>query len=136
MQSGLPGFSKPRQAALHLLHLLQKQCPCRNHRNRNHHRHADDYSDTDDDRNAVCYIYPQDERTVTCLNDPITLTAAGSSNGGSCDSTPGQTGPGAALSALALLLQIKRRSKRKPQLAMIASSAPANTSFRSHGQVS
>src|SRR5262249_37990000 len=79
-----------------------------------------------DDIQAVCHIYPQGARTGTCVDDPITLTESGSSNGGGCGCSHAQTGPGAALGALALLLQMARRSRRKPQLAIKASRPPAS----------
>jgi hypothetical protein len=89
-----------------------------------------------DDQKGICAIYPKGERTVTSLNDPITLTAVGSSNGGGCGCSQNQTGPGAALGALLLLLQMRRRSRRKPQLAMSASNAAASASLRPRGRVS
>ena len=84
-----------------------------------------------DDVQAICDIYPKGARTLTCADDPIALTEAGSSNGG-CGCTHAQTGPGAALGALALLLQMRRRSSKKPQLAIKASSAPAAASLPGH----
>jgi hypothetical protein len=69
-----------------------------------------------DDINGICAIYPK---------------GAGGSSGG-CDSSPAQTGPGAALCALLFLLQIRRRSRRKPQLAM-SSSVQSASAARFHG---
>jgi hypothetical protein len=89
-----------------------------------------------DDQNGICAIYPLNQRTVTCLNDPITLTAVGSSNGGGCGCSQNQTGPGAALCALLLLLQISRRSRRKPQLAISPSSTAASATLRPKGRLS
>jgi hypothetical protein len=68
-----------------------------------------------DDINGICAIYPK-----------------GGNGGGGCDSSPAQTGPGAALCALLFLLQIRRRSRRKPQLAMTSSVANAKDA-RFHG---
>ena len=83
-----------------------------------------------DDIQAVCDIYPKGARTVTCADDPIALTESASTNGGGCGCTHAQTGPGAALGMVLLLLQMSRRSSRKPQLAMSASSAPPSSSLR------
>jgi hypothetical protein len=59
-----------------------------------------------DDIQAICDIYPRGKATVTGNDDPIKLTVVGSSNGG-CSQA--QTGPGAALAALALFLWARRR---------------------------
>jgi hypothetical protein len=85
-----------------------------------------------DDIKAICDIYPKGARTVTCVSDPITLTAVSSSNGG-CSQA--QTGSGAALGALLLLLQIRRRSRRRPQLAMSASRSAAMVALRESGRI-
>jgi Matrixin len=63
-----------------------------------------------DDINGICAIYPK-----------------GAGSGGGCDSSPSQTGPGAALCALLFLLQISRRSRRKPQLAIRSRVASARS---------
>ena len=82
-----------------------------------------------DDIQGICDIYPRGSRTVTCDNDPIDLKLAGSSNGG-CGCSQAQTGPGAALALAALLLHISRRSRRRPQTAIIPSSGAASSSLR------
>jgi uncharacterized protein (TIGR03382 family) len=64
-----------------------------------------------DDIQAICDIYPRGARTVTCDNDPITLTQTGSSNGG-CGCSHSQTGPGATLGALVLVLGLIRLNRR------------------------
>jgi MYXO-CTERM domain-containing protein len=87
-----------------------------------------------DDIQAICTIYPRGKETVTGNLDPITLTPLGSSNGG-CGCSQAQTGPGAALGALVLLLQIRRRSRRKPQLAISASRKIASPALRESGSV-
>jgi hypothetical protein len=86
-----------------------------------------------DDIQAICTIYPLGKATVTGNLDPISLTPIGSSNGG-CSQA--QTGPGAVLGALLLLLQIRRRSRRKPQLAISASRKIASPALRDSGSVS
>src|SRR5205085_10533449 len=70
-----------------------------------------------DDIQAICDIYPRGAQTVTCTSDPIKLTLSGSSNG--CGCSHSQTGPGATLLSLAVLLQISRRSRSRPQTAMM-----------------
>lgn len=87
-----------------------------------------------DDIQAICDIYPKGARTVTCVNDPITLTETGASNGG-CGCSQAQTGPGAVVGALALLLQMKRRSRTRPKPAINASSAPARASLPDSGRI-
>jgi hypothetical protein len=84
-----------------------------------------------DDTQGICSIYPLGKRTVTCVNDPVTLTPVGSSNGGKCGSAPDQIGPGAMLGALLLLLW----SRRKPQLAMRRTSAAPSASLPESGQI-
>jgi MYXO-CTERM domain-containing protein len=73
-----------------------------------------------DDIDGLCSIYPKGKPTVT--DQPLTQ-----GSGGGCSSSPAQTGPGAALAALLLLLQIRRRSSNRPQLAMSRSANPART---------
>lgn len=68
-----------------------------------------------DDIAGICAIYPKGAATVTCL----TQESSG------CGCSQGQTGPGAALGSLALLLQIRRRSRRRPQHAIRARTKPA-----------
>jgi MYXO-CTERM domain-containing protein len=68
-----------------------------------------------DDIAGICAIYPKGAATVTCL--------APQSSG--CGCSQAQNGPGATFAALALLLQIRRRSRRRPQLAIRASMKPA-----------
>lgn len=72
-----------------------------------------------DDIQGICTIYPRGAATVTCL-------ASSSPSGGGCGCSQGQSGPGAVLGVLALLLQIRRRSRRKPQLAISSSTKPAS----------
>jgi uncharacterized protein (TIGR03382 family) len=84
-----------------------------------------------DDIQAVCDIYPKGAQTVTCLNDPITLTPTGMSNGG-CGCAQNQTGPGAVLAALAAVLL----SRRRPKPAINPRSSPASASFRESGRMS
>jgi hypothetical protein len=69
-----------------------------------------------DDIAGICAIYPRGAATVTCL--------AQNTSGSGCSQA--QNGPGAVLGALALLLQIRRRSRSRPQLA-ISSSTNAET---------
>jgi len=71
----------------------------------------------DDDIQGICSIYPRGAASVTC-----TGPAAG---GGGCGCSAAQTGPGAALVTLLVLLQIRRRSRRTPQLAMSSSTPEA-----------
>ncbi len=66
-----------------------------------------------DDIAGICAIYPRGAASVTCT----------SGQGGGCSAA--QTDPGAALAALAVLLQIRRRSRRRPQLPMSSSTNPA-----------
>jgi len=87
-----------------------------------------------DDIQAICDIYPRGAATVTG-NGQIELTPGGSSNGG-CGCTHAQTGPGAALAAVALFLQMRRRSRRKPQLAISASRNPPSAALREKSQES
>jgi MYXO-CTERM domain-containing protein len=68
-----------------------------------------------DDVAGICAIYPRGAATVTCL-------APGSSG---CGCSQAQNGPGAVLGALALLLQIRRRSRSRPQLPIKSSTNPA-----------
>ena len=89
-----------------------------------------------DDILGICDIYPRGKETVTGNLDPITLTPGASSNGGGCGCSQAQTGPGAVLGALALLLQIRRRSRRNPQLAMSKSSAAPTAALRGSSQLS
>jgi MYXO-CTERM domain-containing protein len=70
-----------------------------------------------DDTQGVCAIYPRGAATVKCI-------AGSSPSGGGCGCSHSQTGPGAVLGALALLLQIRRRSRRKPQLAITPADLP------------
>jgi MYXO-CTERM domain-containing protein len=65
-----------------------------------------------DDIQAICDIYPRGAETVTGNLDPVKLTPIGSSNGG-CGCSQSQTGPGAALAALAFFLHFARRPKTK-----------------------
>ncbi len=74
-----------------------------------------------DDINGICAIYPRGAPTATCGSAGDNLTQPS----GGCGCSHGQTGPGAALGALLLLLQGIRRSRRKPQLAMSTSTNPA-----------
>jgi MYXO-CTERM domain-containing protein len=74
-----------------------------------------------DDVNGICAIYPRGAQTVTCGSAGGNLTQ---STGG-CGCSHGQTGPGAALAALLLLVQGIRRSRRRPQPAMSSSTSPA-----------
>jgi hypothetical protein len=60
-----------------------------------------------DDIQGICDIYPKGTRTLTCADDPITLTESGSSNGHSCSSAPG-----GILGLLAFML-LRRRSARR-----------------------
>ena len=71
-----------------------------------------------DDIQGICAIYPRGAASVTCVPP--------GSNGG-CGCSHGQTGPGAAFAALLLLLQISRRSRRRPQLAMSSRSRAATS---------
>jgi MYXO-CTERM domain-containing protein len=87
-----------------------------------------------DDIQAICTIYPLGKPTVTGNLDPISLTPIRSSNGG-CGCSQAQTGPGAVLGALAFFLQIRRRSRRKPQLAISASRKIASPALRDKGSV-
>jgi MYXO-CTERM domain-containing protein len=88
-----------------------------------------------DDIQAICDIYPRGAETVTGNLDPVKLTPIGSSNGG-CGCSQTQTGPGAVLGALALFLQIRRRSRRKPQLAIKSRRNPASSALRGNAIVS
>ena len=85
-----------------------------------------------DDTQAICDIYPKGARTVTCAGDPIDLVQSGASNGGGCGCSHSQTGPGAVLGALVLLLQISRRSRSRPQTAISASRSAATTTLCGH----
>ena len=87
-----------------------------------------------DDIQAICDIYPRGKETVTGNLDPITLTPAGGSNGG-CGCSQAQTGPGAVLGALVLLLQSRRRSRRKPQLAISARRVAPTAALRGNSQL-
>jgi uncharacterized protein (TIGR03382 family) len=79
-----------------------------------------------DDIQGICTIYPKGASTVTCLApDP----------GGGCGCSHNQVGPGAALGALALLLQMKRRSRRSPQPAINASTNAATVTRFQNGSV-
>ena len=64
-----------------------------------------------DDVQAVCTIYPRGKPTLTCVGDPITLTAGAASDGGGCGcSQRGNGSPlGAILAALGILLLRRRR---------------------------
>ena len=68
-----------------------------------------------DDIQGICTIYPRGASTVTCL----------AQGGSGCGCSQAQNGPGAVLGALALLLQIRRRSRRRPQLPISSSTNPA-----------
>jgi uncharacterized protein (TIGR03382 family) len=74
-----------------------------------------------DDIAGICAIYPRGAPTVTCITDSNPLTSTGG-----CGCSHHQPGPGAVLAGLALLLQIGRRSRRKPQLAISSSTNPAS----------
>lgn len=63
-----------------------------------------------DDVNAVCSIYPLGARTSTCVDDPISLTETGSSNGGCAQAGGGQ---GALLMALGALFFRRARARRR-----------------------
>ena len=78
-----------------------------------------------DDIAGICGIYPRGAQTVTCMQN---ATAPGG-----CGCSPGQSGPGSVLATLAVLLQIARRSRRRPQIAISASKNPASTALRVHG---
>lgn len=74
-----------------------------------------------DDIQGICAVYPRGAATVKGSG-----ACAPTDSGGGCGSLRDQTGPGAALgSVLLLLLQIRRRSRRRPQLAMSSSTNPA-----------
>lgn len=66
-----------------------------------------------DDVQAICDIYPKGAQTVTG-SGAIALRPAGSSNGG-CGCSQAQTGPGAALMALAAFLQKRRLTRGRPR---------------------
>ena len=68
-----------------------------------------------DDIAGICTIYPRGADTLTCL----------APNTSGCGCSQAQNGPGAVLGALALLLQIRRRSRRRPQLPISSSTNPA-----------
>jgi MYXO-CTERM domain-containing protein len=78
-----------------------------------------------DDIAGICAIYPRGAQTVTCMQN---ATAPGG-----CGCSPGQSGPGSVLATLAVLLQIARRSRRRPQIAISASKNAASTALRVHG---
>ena len=88
-----------------------------------------------DDIQAICDIYPRGRETVTGNLDPITLRPVGASNGG-CGCSQTQTGPSAALGALVLLLQNRRRSRRRPQLAMSSKRKAPSAALRGNSQLS
>jgi MYXO-CTERM domain-containing protein len=71
-----------------------------------------------DDTQGICSIYPRGAASMTC-------TGPAPGGGGGCGCSASQTGPGATLVALLVLLQIRRRSRRTPQLAMSSSTAKA-----------
>jgi len=77
----------------------------------------------DDDIQGICAIYPKGAATVTCVPP----------DSGGCGCSAAQTGPGAALWTLLLLLQISRRSRRRPQLPIKASTKPAATARSQSG---
>ena len=78
-----------------------------------------------DDIAGICAIYPRGAQTATCIQD--------SPPSGGCGCSPGQSGPGSVLATLAVLLQIARRSRRRPQTAISASKNPASTPLKVHG---
>ena len=65
-----------------------------------------------DDIQAICDIYPRGSPTVTCVNDPVTLTETGSSNGGGCGCSHTQDGALGFLLAVGLFLRLNRRARR------------------------
>jgi MYXO-CTERM domain-containing protein len=69
-----------------------------------------------DDIDGICSIYPKGAATAVC---------GSAADSGGCGCSAAQTGPGAALGTLLLLLQIRRRSRRRPQLPINASTDPA-----------
>jgi MYXO-CTERM domain-containing protein len=69
-----------------------------------------------DDIDGICSIYPKGAATAVC---------GSAADSGGCGCSAAQTGPGAALGTLLLLLQIRRRSRRRPQLPINASTVPA-----------
>jgi hypothetical protein len=76
-----------------------------------------------DDIDGICTIYPRGAATVTCIASPP---------GGGCGCSQTQTGPGAVLGVLLVLLQMGRRSRRKPKLAISSSTkAPSAARFQS-----
>ena len=77
-----------------------------------------------DDIAGICAIYPRGAQTVTCVQ---------STPSGGCGCSPGQSGPGSVLATLAVLLQIARRSRRRPQIAISASKNPASKALRVQG---
>ena len=77
-----------------------------------------------DDITGICAIYPRGAQTVTCIQ-------ATPSSG--CGCSPGQSGPGSVLATLAVLLQMARRSRRRPQIAISASKNAARKALRVHG---
>jgi len=77
-----------------------------------------------DDISGICTIYLRGAPTVTCVPP---------AQSGGCGCSPGQSGPGSVLATLAVLLQIARRSRRRPQIAITASKNPASKALRDHG---
>jgi hypothetical protein len=69
-----------------------------------------------EDTQGVCDVYPKGKPTSTCLGDPITLTSAGSSDGGGCGcSQKGNGAPAGALLALIGMYLLRSRSPSRHQ---------------------
>jgi MYXO-CTERM domain-containing protein len=82
-----------------------------------------------DDIAGICSIYPKGASTATCGSTSGALTQPS----GGCGCSQGQTGPGAALAALLFLVHGMRRSRRRPQLAIMSSTRPATATRAQSG---